>query len=52
MALTDAQIIEKYGTPGNADNFTIMPLPYPMRIAWDTKTEVRKMQCHEEAVIP
>jgi len=45
--LTDAQIIAKYGTPGNPDNFTIMPLPYPMRIAWDTKTIVRKMQCHE-----
>ena len=52
MALTDAQIIAKYGTPGNPDNFTIMPLPYPMRIAWDTKTIVRKMQCHEEAVEP
>ena len=52
MALTDAQVIQKYGTPGNPDNFTIMPLPYPMRIAWDTKTIVRKMQCHEEAVEP
>jgi hypothetical protein len=47
MALTDAQIISKYGQPGNADNFTIIPLPYPMRIAWDTKTVVKKMQCHE-----
>jgi D-alanyl-D-alanine carboxypeptidase len=47
--LTDKQIIEKYGQPGNPDNFTIMPLPYPMRIAWDTKTQVRKMQCHEDA---
>ena len=47
--LTDAQIIEKYGQPGNPDNFTIIPLPYPMRIAWDIKTQVRKMQCHEMA---
>lgn len=47
--LSDAQIISKYGQPGNADNFTIIPLPYPMRIAWDTKVRVQKMQCHELA---
>jgi len=52
MALTDAQIISKYGQPGNADNFTIIPLPYPMRIAWDTKVGVQKMQCHELAAEP
>lgn len=50
MALiTDAQIISKFGQPGNADNFTIIPLPYPMRIAWDLKVKVQKMQCHELA---
>lgn len=47
--LTDAQIISKYGTAGNPDNFTIIALPYPMRIAWDTKVKVQKMQCHELA---
>lgn len=47
--LTDTQIITKYGQPGNPDNFTVIGLPYPMRIAWDTQTQVRKMQCHEEA---
>lgn len=47
--LTDAEIIAKYGQPGNSDNFTTIALPYPMRIAWDIKTQVRKMQCHEEA---
>jgi hypothetical protein len=52
MALTDAQIMSKYGQPGNADNFTIIPLPYPMRIAWDTKVSVQKMQCHELAAEP
>lgn len=45
--LTDAQIISKYGQPGNADNFTVIQLPYPMRIAWDPKVTVMKMQCHE-----
>lgn len=47
--LNDAQIIEKFGQPGNTDNFTTIPLPYPMRIAWDTKVRVQKMQCHELA---
>lgn len=52
MVLSETQIISKYGTPGNPDNFVTMAIPYPMRIAWDTKTIIRKMQCHEEAVIP
>ena len=47
--LTDAQIVSKYGTAGNPDNFTIIALPYPMRIAWDVKVKVQKMQCHELA---
>lgn len=46
--LTDAQIIERYGQPANADNFTIVGIPYPMRIAWDTSVVVRKIQCHED----
>jgi len=52
MVLSEAQIISKYGTPGNPDNFVTIGIPYPMRIAWDTKTIIRKMQCHEEAAIP
>lgn len=52
MALTDAQIISKYGQAGNPDNFTVIQLPYPMRIAWDTQTKVLKMQCHELAADP
>src|SRR5687767_12035908 len=45
--LTDQQIISKYGQPGDPDNFTILALPYPMRIAWDTKVIVSKIQCHK-----
>lgn len=45
--LTDAQIIEKYGQPGDADNLTVITLPYPMRIAWDLSKSVTKMQCHK-----
>lgn len=47
--LSDAQVIKAFGQPGNPDNFTIIQLPYPMRIAWDLKTQVTKMQCHELA---
>ena len=50
--LTDSQIIGKYGQPGDASNFTLIELPYPMRIAWDTKVTVNKMQCHKKAAEP
>lgn len=45
--LTDVEIIAKYGKPGDPDNLTIINLPYPMRIAWDTKTTVTRIQCHK-----
>ena len=50
--LSDKQIIERYGQPGDLDNFTVIDLPYPMRIAWDTKTVVKRMQCHKLAAEP
>ena len=50
--LSDNQIRAKYGEPGDVDNFVMIDLPYPMRIAWDTKTVVRRMQCHKLSAEP
>ena len=44
--LTDAQIIAKYGQPGDPDNLTVIQLPYPMKIAWDLAKTVNRIQCH------
>ncbi len=45
--MTDAQIIAKYGNPGDPKNLTILNLPYPMRIAWDLTKTVTRIQCHK-----
>lgn len=45
--LTTTEIIKKYGRPGDVKNFTVIDLPYPMRIAWDLSEVVNRMQCHK-----
>lgn len=45
--LTDEQIKAKYGRPGDISNLTVIKLPYPMRIAWDTTVSVKNIQCHK-----
>lgn len=44
--LTTKQLIAKYGQPGPQHQI-MMDLPFPMRIAWDTKTTVNRIQCHK-----
>jgi len=46
--ITTVQAIAKYGKPNQQGSYlTTIQLPYPMRIAWDTKTTVTKMRCHK-----
>ena len=47
--LNTNQIIAKYGKPDEdgSDYLVTIQLPYPMRLAWDTKTSVTKMRVHK-----
>jgi len=46
--MTTQEAIKRFGTPNEAGTYlTTIELPYPMRIAWDTKTTVKKMRCHK-----
>lgn len=47
--LTTKQTIEKYGKPNEtgAGYLTTIELPYPMKLAWDRTTFVRRMSCHK-----
>ena len=48
--MTQAQIIKKYGQPDPKGSYlTVIDLPYPMRLAWDKNTIVKKMRCHKLA---
>jgi hypothetical protein len=46
--MTTNQIIKKYGKPNEtgASYLTVINLPYPMRLAWDTDVKVTRMSCH------
>jgi hypothetical protein len=47
--LTTAQAIAKYGKPNQTGKgyLTYIQLPFPMKLAWDTKTTVKKMAVHK-----
>lgn len=46
--LTTEKAIKIYGTPNDRGTYlTTITLPYPMKIAWDTKVTTRKMRCHK-----
>jgi len=42
------EAIKRFGQPNEAGTYlTTIDLPYPMRIAWDVNTTVKKMRCHK-----
>lgn len=46
--ITTQQLISKYGTPKeHPDYLVVIPLPYPMRLSWDKKNVITRMQCHK-----
>ncbi|WP_027381883.1 M15 family metallopeptidase [Epilithonimonas caeni] len=51
---TTSQYILKYGvpTPNGTGYLTTIELPFPLRIAWDKKTSVKKLTCHKAIAEP
>lgn len=51
---TTSQFIKKFGLPNQTGKGYLVQidLPYPMRLAWDKKTLVKKMSCHKDIAIP
>lgn len=46
--ITTAQAIRDFGKPNQQGSYlTTIDLPYPMRLAWDKETKVKKMRCHK-----
>ncbi len=46
--ITTKEAIEIFGKPNQQGSYlTAIKLPYPMRLAWDIKTEVKTMRCHK-----
>lgn len=50
--LNNVQMLGRYGEAGDPDNFTVISVPYPMRIAWDPAKITSRMQCHKLAAQP
>lgn len=51
---TTSQYILKYGLPNQTGKgyLTTIELPFPLRIAWDKKTSVKKISCHKDIAEP
>lgn len=47
---TEADVPKYFGQPG--EGLQLADLPYPMRLAWDTGTVVRRITCHSLVALP
>lgn len=45
--LTTLQILNKYGQPCDAKNQVVVPIPYPMRLAWDKEKRTNRIISHK-----
>ncbi len=47
--ITQEQLIAKYGAPNKTGEgyLVYIDLPYPMFLNWDTKTYIKRIQCHK-----
>lgn len=47
--ITQEQLIKKYGTPNPTGKGYLVwiDLPYPMYLNWQTKTYIKRIQCHK-----
>lgn len=45
--LSETFIKAKYGKGGDESNLITIQLPYPMKLAWDTKTKITSIRCHK-----
>ena len=45
--LKTPEILLKYGKPGDQQNFTVVELPFPMIVAWDKTTKIKRFTCHK-----
>ena len=44
--MTNDEMRKALGEPGDIKNMVMLELPFPFRLAWDTKTKVYRFQCH------
>lgn len=45
--ITTEKAIKDFGKPNEKGTYLVtIDLPYPMRLSWDKKTKITKMQCH------
>lgn len=49
--LSVAEVVPIFGDPGDTRNFTVIKLPYTMRVAWDRGATVNTVQCHKKIAV-
>lgn len=49
---TYAEMIQLYGKPNQSGTYLAsVPIPFPLKLAWDLNTKVNKIRCHKDEII-